>query len=246
MKKTKDELLAVYKMTDPKLIALSIDEANTTNGLVYSARGSMEVTYGNKSKPDPYETFEDIVGKRFKYDFSFSGSGNDSYYFKETPDVIKSLKTSESESNQDALDNYCNELKKNNRVADAISIMMDLTGANVKGDYDVKVRDISTKPGSSTFKRIGLGKVVDLVFDKNKSTINKILIGHKNGDKVEYTQVDLNSPVSSKDVDRVMPGYSLPYLGLKFKKLLGEDYESTLRLMSNIFGVNFETLERSR
>lgn len=83
-------------------------------------------------------------------------------------------------------------------------------------------------------------KVKRIEYNYKKIEIDRISVSYEDGKTVT---VDLPKIVTDKTVDNVIPGESLLSLYSKQTRWLREDYESTIELFNEIFGVNLETLK---
>lgn len=83
-------------------------------------------------------------------------------------------------------------------------------------------------------------KVKMIEFNTKKSEINRITVVYDDNSTVT---VELPEPVTSKKVDSVIPDKNLLSLYLYQGDWLNEDYESTIGLLNEIFGIDLETLK---
>ena len=83
-------------------------------------------------------------------------------------------------------------------------------------------------------------KVKMIEFNNKKSEIDRITVVYDDNSTVT---VELPEPVTSKKVDSVIPDSNLLLLYLYQSDWLKEDYESTIGLLNEIFGIDLETLK---
>ena len=86
----------------------------------------------------------------------------------------------------------------------------------------------------------GLGEVKYVDYDYRKPEVKKIMITYTNG---KSYNVGLPKPVTNRNVDMVVPDETLPSIYNSIEEWLGEDYEGTIQILNEIFGIDFKTLK---
>ena len=83
-------------------------------------------------------------------------------------------------------------------------------------------------------------KVKDVEFDNRRHETNYITVKYEDGTS---KTVELGQTVDDDTVDKYLPGSGLFDLYYDIEDMLEEDYESTVEILNNIFGVDIETLK---
>lgn len=114
--------------------------------------------------------------------------------------------------------------------------------SNIMGLFDVNILEkIYNQVYSKGKIELPKGaKVTDVEFDNRRHTADTITIKYEDG---QTKTVQLKKPVTDDDVDKYIPGKGLFGLYYKIDRWLKGDYEGTINLLNNIFGVDLETLK---
>lgn len=158
---------------------------------------------------------------------SFHDKGLLSNHFKpnERPKEVRNLNTEEE------FDAYVAEVSKTTKGK--FHLMNILFTENVP-------KNIFDKAVTGTFQLNSSHKLVSLSYDYRRPTIDKIYVTYD--DNTQYT-VELPEKVTNESVSRVVPGWTLPYVHAYVSKWLEEDYEVTIGMLNDIFGVDLTTLK---
>lgn len=152
----------------------------------------------------------------------------------ERPDVLKSAiaPQDEEEGTVDyALNDFVKEQLKTDK--DKLQFVYDVF------NWDIP-EHIIDKVESGQMQIADLGKVKYVDYDYRRPEIENIMITYTNGNSYK---VGLPKPVTNRNVDNVIPDETLSSIYGSIEDWLDEDYEGTIQILNEIFGIDFKTIK---
>lgn len=190
----------------------------------YRLKYSIDIKYHNVKTGNI--SFDNMINTTPLHD-----EGSYGVTLNERPDVISSFITKEDTETEDGVDKAIAEFVEVASTSQLLNLTDDVFGKKIP-----QIVFDKAAIGTMTLKK---KKVKDIDYDYRKISLNKIIVKYDDG--TTYT-VELPNKVTNKDFYNVT-GYTQPFLYREIESWLQDDYDGTIKLLNELFGVDLETLK---
>lgn len=224
---TKFNLVSVYEYKGSK------------DTVTYTCRYDIDVKFKNVSSGDKY--VDSLLNKNIMHKKDSISKTYDKNYLRDDLDengrpkwlFTKNIITKE-DVKEDTVEDAIDYFLKTSKINTQLQFIADLFGVDIP---QVVYLDAVQK---SKYEFSNSRKLKTIEYNHSKMQIDKITVVYEDG---ESFTVQLPKPISNRDVGLVIPGSTLPSLYNDMDKWLKEDYDSTVKLLSEIFGFDVETMK---